>query len=157
MSEAPQSGLVSSDVEAEIGFLLAIASQLFTTRVTEVVARSGLTYTQFSLLNHLAGQSDATISEIAAAMEINQPGVSKVVQRLAETDLVAVAEDPADSRRRRVSISSSGRGRLARAQQLLEADGADWFADWPAGDRVAFRDHLSTFVAWLDANRRTQA
>ena len=144
---------MSADVESDIGLLMAIASQLFTTRVATIVGQAQLTYTQFSLLNHLAGQAEATISEIAAAMEINQPGVSKVVQKLVEVDLIEVNQDPDDSRRRRVSITSAGRARLAESQRLLEEDGAGWFADWEAAERVEFRDHLATLVGWLDANR----
>ena len=145
--------MTDSNTEADIGLLLAIASQLFTTRVAAVVGRSGVTYTQFSMLNHLVVQPDSTISEIANAMEINQPGVSKVVQRLAEADLVQVVADPHDSRRRRVSATAAGRSRLADAQRLLEQDGAAWFADWPIAHRTEFRDHLATLVGWLDSNR----
>jgi len=138
----------------EIGLLLAIASQLFTTRVGQVVGGTDLTYTQFTLLSHLDAHPESSISELAAAMEINQPGVSKVVQRLSEMGLVAVAADREDSRRRRVSLATPGLDALARTRAALAEDGAAWFADWERDDLVSFRDQLATLVSWLDANRR---
>lgn len=143
----------TSDAEGEIGFLMAIASQLFTTRVTQVVGRASLTYTQFSMLSHLQGAEASTINEIAAAMEINQPGVSKVVQRLDEEGLLAVELDPTDSRRKQVSITASGRRALVAAEELLEVDGANWFDGWAPDDLHKFRDQLAVLVGWLDANR----
>lgn len=141
------------DVESEIGLLLAIGAQLFTSRVSQIVAGAGLTYTQFSLLSHLSGQADCSVSDIAEAMEINQPGVSKVVARLSEEGAIRVQPDPTDSRRKRVSIAAAGRGRLGAAQALLESDGEEWFKDWTPKDLQAFHSHLGALVGWLDANR----
>ena len=72
-----------SQVRGEVGFFLAITSQLYQSRLHALVATHDLSYSQFSLLNHLVGAgTPQSISAISNAMEINQPGVTKVVQRL---------------------------------------------------------------------------
>lgn len=141
------------DLNGDIGLLMAISSQLFTTRVGQVVGSTGLNYTQFSMLNHLEVHSNASISDLAAAMEINQPGVSKVVQRLSETKLVTVHPDPDDSRRKRVSLSPAGTEALSKARDALGIDGEAWFAHWSVPDLTSFRDGLAQLTTWLDDNR----
>lgn len=138
---------------SDIGLLMAIASQLFTTRVGQVIGTTGLTYTQFSMLNHLEVHPDASISDLAAAMEINQPGVSKVVQRLSDLTLVDVRPDPNDSRRKRVSLAAPGTEALKNARAALGVDGEAWFSDWSKDDLASFRNGLAQLTTWLDNNR----
>lgn len=137
--------------------LLAIISQLFTTRVGQVIGGTGLSYTQFSILNHLEAQPDTSVSDLAAAMEINQPGVSKVVQRLHESGMVAVRTDPRDSRRKRIRLDDAGRRALGTARTALAEDGDDWFVAWPADKLADFRDQLGELATWLDDNRLANA
>lgn len=146
-------GKSSENLESEIGLLLAITSQLFTTRVAQVVGGTDLTYTQFAMLNHLQGHPDASISDLAGAMEINQPGVSKVVQRLSEVGLVTSKPDPGDSRRKKVAVTSAGTAALGRAQNALADDGDEWFDGWSKPQLAEFRDRLAQLATWLDENR----
>ena len=67
----------------KLGTALSINTQLFSTRMGQMLDRFGLTEAQFSVLNHLArrmpeGQS---VTAIAAAVEVKQPAVSKMVTK----------------------------------------------------------------------------
>lgn len=143
-----------TDVRNDIGLLLAITGQLFQTRMTHLVGIHELTYTQFSLLSHLRGVgTPEAVSSIADAMEINQPGVTKVVQRLADDGLVVVEADPGDSRRRLVRITADAIARLDEVGETLAADADGWFAGWSDQQLTEFRDRLGDLVTWLDGNR----
>ncbi len=142
------------NVRDEIGLLLAVSSQLFQSRITQLLARHDLSYSQFSLLSHLRGAAEpSTISALAAAMEINQPGVTKVVKRLHDLGLVTIDGDPADSRKRLVSLAPAAGERLAEIEATLDVDSSSWFDGWPEDQLSQFRDSLADLTAWLDANR----
>ncbi len=143
-----------SNPRPEIGLYLAITSQLYQSRIEMLLGGHDLSYSQFSLLNHLQrlGKPDS-ISEIAAAMEINQPGVTKVAQRLSERGLVSIDVDPSDSRKRRVAPTAAANELLEVVSQTLKTDAADWFTGWSDNDLASFRDRLADLAGWLDANR----
>jgi len=146
--------VTTPNVRDDIGLLLAITSQLFQSRVAEILGEHGLSYSQFSVLSYLEGVGQPTaISAIASAMEINQPGVTKVVKRLAEMGLVDVTADESDSRKRLAGLAVNAPGRLADVRKDLDRDSAQWFEDWKDPELIQFRDHLSTLAHWLDQNR----
>lgn len=60
-----------------------------------------------------------TVGELAQALRLTQPGVTRTVARLAGTGLVAVTADGADARVRRVALSATGAALLARCEAEL--------------------------------------
>ena len=136
------------------GLMLGILSQLFQNRMSTLLQHSGLTYTQMALLSHLARSGrPSTVGELAAALEINQPGVTKVVQRLRESGLVDVEGHPDDRRQRLVSIAASGRERLSIAWKQVGDDAAAWFEGWSPQEVAEFEAQLERLVGWFDAHR----
>lgn len=145
---------VGPPVDLPTGLMLGILSQLFQSRMATLLQRSELTYTQMSMLSHLERTGDpSTVGELAVALEINQPGVTKVVQRLHESGLVAVEGHPDDRRQKLVSIAAAGRGRLASAWQQVGDDAVHWFDGWSPQEIAVFRDQLQRLVGWFDAHR----
>ncbi len=138
-----------------LGTAVGVLSQLVPSRIATLLAPTGLTYTQFALLNHLSRQPDQTssISELAAALEINQPGVTKAVRRLAEDGVAAIGHDDNDARRRLVSLTTPGATVLNEANQRVGADLARWFDDWPDEEQRTFLAGIDRLNDWLDANR----
>ena len=61
---------------------LSIAHQLAETRLNRALRPLGLTMTHTAVLLHLANAGPGSVGDIAAAMEVNQPAVSKTLKTL---------------------------------------------------------------------------
>ena len=102
---------------------LAIVDQLVTTRLNRALRPLELTTTHLSVLLHLASQPEGrSVGEIAAAMEINQPAVSKTLQALGDRDAVEISTDAHDARRRVVTLSPTGRTLARDAEAAMTPD-----------------------------------
>ena len=139
---------------SDIALVLGILTQLFQSRIEALLRPTDLTYTQLSVLSHLDRQTEGqSISELAAAFEIQQPGMSKVIQRLAAAGAVSSQPDPTDPRRKLTSITDVGRERFETAGETMEEDLNRWFADWSDDEVAAFTASAGRLIDWLDANR----
>ena len=72
---------------------------------------------QWPLLEALYRLGPITVGDLAEALGVSQPGVTRTVAQLGRQGLVEVASAADDQRRRIVSLSSKGRKLLATAQQ----------------------------------------
>lgn len=143
---------------AEIATWLSIVSQLYSTRMEALLRPHGLTLGQFSILHHIARQrieGGNRISDIAAAVEVQQPAVTKAVAKFSVMGLVEIEQDSSDKRARSV---------IARpeAAQLLDTIykgiGPDLFGVFQSIDedhRESFAEQLRHLGKWLDQNRIT--
>lgn len=116
----------------QLGTALGITNQLYTTRMAKLLGNHDLTIAQFSLLNHLLRLShkEHTISELTAALEINQPGVTKIIKKLSQQDLVAVKPSEEDSRKKLITLTQEGARSVQSILMSIGPDIMDWFADW---------------------------
>jgi len=108
---------------------LAIVHQLAATRLNRALRPLGITLTHVSVLFHLAGASDGcSVGEIAAAMEVNQPAVSKTLRALAERGAVTVDTPADDARRRTVRLTPHGTKLLTKAMRAMHPETTLTFA-----------------------------
>lgn len=134
--------------------MIGILGQLFEARMSALLKGHQLTYTQLATLSHLRRSDEAqTVSSLAHAMQINQPGMSKLVRKLEEQQAVTIAESPDDARARLVSITTDGAERLDRVGLELDADVAQWFADWTVDELGQFMGFTGRLLMWLDEHR----
>lgn len=147
-SQSPPGGTLG------IGVGLGILSQLYQTRMSRLLAPHDLTTTQFALLSHLMRRGDSqSIGDIANALEINQPGVTKVVRRLEANGLVTVRSSTEDKRMRMVTISARGNQLVEETGLALAIDFDQWFAEWDVGELEQLTELTWRLVGWLDGNR----
>lgn len=139
----------------ELATWLAIVTQLYSTRMNRLMSQHQFTSTQFSVLSHLARHSDQqhTVSSLTEAVEVNQPGVTKIVKKLGGMGLLESVRDSADSRKKYISITSAGLRMIETVQHSLAPDVNAWFADWSDDDRQTFLILLRKLGIWLDENR----
>lgn len=143
-----------STTQAPLGVLLGIVNQLYRTRMSVIAGRGDLTPTKLALLSHLSRHDGpVSIGELAEVLEINQPGVTKVVRRLAEDGLVTVEASAEDRRRRLVAVTATGLDRMGTTLALVSTDMATWFEGWSDDDLTSFTTQIDRLAAWLDANR----
>lgn len=115
---------------------LGTAERRLAGRVNRALTGSDLPFAQFVVLDHLASLPGEpwTVSSLAGALEIGQPGVSKILRRLAAKDYVETDPDPRDRRIRRVRLTRAGRAAHRDAADRVAPLAAEAFAGWSAAD-----------------------
>ena len=87
------------------------------------LASAGLRSTQFAVLVELDRRTDEppTIRELSEALVMDQSTIGQNLRPLEREGLIALVQDEADRRSRRVKLTRTGRSRLAAAQPLWSA------------------------------------
>lgn len=139
----------------KVSTLLGIVTQLYESRMGQHLGKQNINYSQFALLNHLARHQhlSETISDLVKVMEMNQPGVTKAVQKLTRIGLVETYKDESDGRKKYVRITPAGQEQIGRAMAAIGPDVVRWFEDWSAEEMDQFISHLERLSWWLDENR----
>ncbi|OJI94287.1 DNA-binding MarR family transcriptional regulator [Planktotalea frisia] len=139
----------------KLGTALSINTQLFSTRMGQMLDRFGLTEAQFSVLNHLAqrmpeGQS---VTAIAAAVEVKQPAVSKMVTKFEGMGWARFESIKGDARAKQVLLTEAGIAHLMTVQRALLPDYVQMLEGWSDEDIASLTAQLFRLVGWLDQNR----
>ncbi len=132
---------------------IGIIDQLLQNQIERLLAPH-LNLSQFALLNHMSrGGNDASLVQLAAAMQVTKAAMTNTVWRLAESDLVSVMPDAHDKRGKRVCLTRAGIKAHLRAIGLLSEH-------LQAVQGLVAPQHLQTTLQclaavrqWLDANR----
>jgi len=134
---------------------LAIVHQLATTRLNRALKPLGLSMTHTSVLFHLARQvGGSTVGEVAAAMDVNQPAVSKTLRALADRGAVAIDTPADDARRRSVRLTRQGQVLLARAMTAMDPEATATFDTMGDRDLRTLVDLLARVRDRLDSPDR---
>jgi DNA-binding MarR family transcriptional regulator len=141
---------------ARVMTLIGIIDQLYTTRASGILKSSGLPYPRFSLLHHFSYNPTRgwTIGELARVMEMNQPAITKLVQRLEAQKYLRAESDAQDGRIKRLFVTDAGRRAHADAIQALGPETQRAFESWPTVEIEDLRLPLERLKSWLDDNRR---
>lgn len=91
----------------------------------------------------------ATVTSVAAALNIDQPRASKLVAAAVGAGLVRREADQADGRRALLVRTPAGRRLSAQAHAFRRQVFGKAMAGWPAADRAEFARLLSRFVESL--------
>lgn len=90
-------------------FLLAMASHSISAEFHEHLRQKSVRVSDWRILSCLADRQGMMITELAALALLEQPHVTKIVDRLQQDGLVQKAGDALDRRRTRVHITEKGR------------------------------------------------
>ena len=130
--------------------------------VTFVAQRAGLSIQpgQYPLLATLDEHGAQTIGELAQAMRMSQPAITKNADRLIEAGLVEVSRNDADRRQKLVSLSAAGRRTLELSKRevwpLVEAAVREITEDL-SGPLLAQLDEIEARLAARPLNSRAAA
>jgi len=103
------SPMPDSALEQNVAFQMAsIIFRLDQDLRDTILRRLDLTYIHFRVLQYLYEKDGAKIGEIAAAIVVRQPVLSRVIDQMQERALVRRQPDPDDSRRTRVYLTDHG-------------------------------------------------
>ncbi|WAL68195.1 MarR family winged helix-turn-helix transcriptional regulator [Amycolatopsis cynarae] len=106
----------------------------------------------FAVLDAVEASGPSSVTEIAAAVGVDQPRASRLVARAVEEGLLARQADQHDGRRSVLRLTAAGRRQLDAGHAARRQAFAAAMADWPAADRTTFARLLTAFVEALDAS-----
>lgn len=141
--------------EEQILVWCGVVTQLQRTRANRILGDSELAYPLFVLLRHFCHDPDRewTVSQLTAAFETGQPGMTKKVQKLLDRELLAGRTDDEDGRRRWLRVTRSGIRLRDKLTNHLGPDQKRLFSDWKRADVDALHGLLDRLRSQLDRER----
>lgn len=103
---------------------VTVAQRQLARRVVTALAPEGFTVDQWLILHTLAGGAGHSMGELADALIIPNPTLTRCVDALVDQSLVFRRQDAEDRRRLTVHLARQGRARLARLDALVAAQEA---------------------------------
>jgi DNA-binding MarR family transcriptional regulator len=88
----------------------------------------------------------ASVTSVAAALDVDQPRASKLVAMAVESGLVRREADQADGRRALLVRTDEGRAASAEVHRFRQASFAAAMSDWTDHERAEFARLLGRFV-----------
>ena len=135
---------------ARFGQQLGVMATLYRAVMERLLAPHDLTWGQFALLLHLARRGAPNrISDIALAIDVTQPAVTKVVQKFQSLGWVDIQRDRQDARNRLVGITAQGLARVGAIQQSFGPVFQGLLTDWPVADIERMTQDLTRLTARL--------
>lgn len=139
----------------KIMITLGIINQLTDSWLNKALAPIGINQSQFNLLNHFSHQPEReqTISQLAQVMQMNQPGITKVINKLAKDGLIEIRKDETDGRKKWIKINSAGLDKVQLAFMSFMPTIEACFKNWDNDEMQQMLKHSNKLKDWLDENR----
>lgn len=103
------------------------------------LAPAGLGVNQYSILSRLERLGPLAQSELAERLVMDRSTLGHLLGPLKQRGLIEIESDPADRRRKLLSLSNEGRDRLARAQPLWASAQSGWETSFGKAQADALR------------------
>lgn len=135
-------------------YLLARAAHQVSSEFHEQLRRRGISVAVWRVLSGLLGSEGETVTGLAELCLLQQPTMTKLLDRMARQGLVVRSPDPRDRRVVRVALTEDGRlmaDELALAARMHEAD---VLARHPPAEAEAMKSLLRAILARHDKPRR---
>jgi len=133
-----------------VTFQLLQAARAYRVRSAKLLSRIGLYPGQDTLLQLLATHGRMTMGEAAAALSIQPPTVTKMVNRLTAAGLLTTEVMDRDRRKIAVSLTDAARAKIAEIEAIWQALEEEALAKL---DADGVRKQLATIARNLTINR----
>jgi DNA-binding MarR family transcriptional regulator len=131
------------------GYLIKRAQQALNQACTDRLRPLELSMSQYAVLRALDDHPGASSAELARITFVTRQSLRDVLGGLRSAGLVTVAEQASTGRARPVTLTPSGRARLAAAEDLITQVEVQMLDTLSAGQRRDLADLLRTCVANL--------
>lgn len=134
---------------------LSICYQLLSSRLNKRLQSLDITMTHLSILSHFSHAPDQpiTVTQLAAVMEMNQPGVTKAAKTMEEKGWLRRQKDEHDARISQLYITKRGLKMLGQAQQYVAGYVGQCFEDFSNNELKALAAHLGRLKDRLNAEK----
>jgi len=150
---------IPHEMIGECATWLSIVGQLFGVRMTQNLRPFAVTQGQFSILHHIVRKSGAAglrVSDIAVAVEVGQPAVTKAIAKFENMKLVSLSTSASDKRSNLVHATPEAGVFLGQIYASLLPDLTAIFQGWSADRMAQFITDLQELGKNLDAGRNCQ-
>lgn len=134
---------------------IGIIEQLARTKGNRILAEIGLPWPQFILLNHFSHRpkDGKTVTDVARAMQQQQPGVTKTLKAMVSAGLLRVEKDAADGRIRYHYLTETGIMTHRAAIAALGPALNEAFEEWSLEEMEQTFTALDRLKVYFDTNR----
>ena len=131
-------------------YLLALASHQASGEFHAQLKGLGVPVATWRVLGALADVDGETVSALARHVLLNQPTLTKILDRMARRGLVERTPSAADRRKVLVRITEAGRAMVADLKRRALAHEAEVLAAYDAGEVERLKAMLRTLIACSD-------
>jgi DNA-binding MarR family transcriptional regulator len=141
-----RSGAASSEAEATLAAFLDVADQLYE-RVGDALARVGLSYPKYEVLDHLreAG-GPVSLGDLAEGQSCARSNITQLVDKLEVEGLVRRIADREDRRSILAELTEDGAARAVEGRTQLDLVKAEFAASFSAPERTELGRLLSRLL-----------
>jgi DNA-binding MarR family transcriptional regulator len=100
---------------------------------------------QYALLNHVEELAPVRMADLVAALEVDKGPVSRACARLEEQGLLRRAADKSDARATLLTLTPSGKRKLAAARKKRHKVIEDMLKDWSPAQVKTFASQVAKF------------
>jgi MarR family transcriptional regulator, organic hydroperoxide resistance regulator len=140
-------GLTETGLRAHLSYLLSEAERHLNRRLAAVLAAEGVSVEQWRILRALSDGHGHSMTDLAEAVLMPHPTLTKAVDRLVDDALVYRRQDNADRRRVAVYLSDLGHDLLGRLDRRAAEHHADVEAAFGAGRTERLMRELEALAA----------
>jgi DNA-binding MarR family transcriptional regulator len=154
MTPPPASTTPTRFIDDYLLYLLARASHVVSTEFHEQLRRRGISVPVWRVLASLIGSTGETVTGLAEVCLLQQPTMTKLLDRMVRDGLVKRSQDTRDRRVVRVALTPRGEtvaNELAQAAKLHEAE---VLARHPEAEALAIKSLLRAIMARNGKPRR---
>lgn len=117
----------------------------------QLVKEYGLTGPQILILKELHTEKNVTVGEIAANVDLSQPTVTNILDRLENRGFISRSRSNVDKRRVNIKIEEKGLRILDMNPSLLQEHFVRRFKELPDWEQSAILSSLQRVAAMMDA------
>ncbi|WP_205963404.1 MarR family winged helix-turn-helix transcriptional regulator [Roseicella aquatilis] len=135
-------------------YLLARASHLISAEFHDQLRRRGISVPVWRVLASLVGSTGETVTGLAATCLLQQPTMTKLLDRMVRDGLVKRNQDSRDRRVVRVALTTRGDLLVSELVQLARQHEQEVLARHPEAEAMAIKELLRSIVARQARPRR---
>jgi DNA-binding MarR family transcriptional regulator len=135
-------------------YLMARASHVISSEFHEQLRRRGVSVPVWRVLASLFGSTGETVTGLAEICLLQQPTMTKLLDRMVRDGLVKRMQDSRDRRVVRVALTPRGETMATELVQLARAHEAEVLARHPEAEAMAIKNLLRAIIARHTKPRR---
>lgn len=128
----------------DLGYTLIILTKQLKIALNRALAAHDVTITQWALIAGLHRNGPQTAAVLGAAVEMDKPTVSAVVQRLLAKDLITRKPKPGDMRAKVLTLTAAGEDAYVACAAIADAVVDDFLAPLAPAERAQLMALLTT-------------
>ena len=154
MNKVPINSAPTRFVETYLLFLLEQASHALSAEFHEHLRRRGVAVTMWRVLASLVGNPGETVTGLAASCLMQQPTMTKLLDRMVRDGMVSRTQDARDRRVVRIDLTARGQKLAAELVDVASRHEAQVLVHHPLVDEAGLKELLRGMIASHTRPRR---